>query len=275
MRQLQPEKIPVPVIAVVADELANRYSHTKLDLLFHEHGAPGEPPPGNKIDKSSQWLRAINTRSNDPLAVLGALIQELMEVGPPTWSGDESDKFHAARIERIQKQLAKHGLRYVPGGRILGATAAPQAKTLTDLIDARDLAGVKVELERAYSYVQSDPAGAATAACALLESVFVHVLELAVVPLPADKSVIPLWKSVRDLLDLVPDKIEDDDLKKVLGGLASIVHGVGELRTHAGSAHGRGSLRYKVLPRHARLVVASAVTIGLFVLETWFERRAS
>ena len=55
----------------------------------------------------------------------------------------------------------------------------------------------------------------------------------------------------------------------ILGGLSSIVDGVGALRTHAGSAHGRGKKGYEIQPRHARLAVYAAHTLVLFALETW------
>ena len=45
------------------------------------------------------------------------------------------------------------------------------------------------------------------------------------------------------------------------------------LRTHASSAHGAGRRRYNIEPRHARLAVHAAHTIGLFVLESWAKRQ--
>lgn len=67
----------------------------------------------------------------------------------------------------------------------------------------------------------------------------------------------------------------DDDIKKVLSGLSSVVDGIACSRTHDGSAHGREKRAYKVQPRHARLVVHAAHTLVLFALETWSERKRS
>lgn len=72
---------------------------------------------------------------------------------------------------------------------------------------------------------------------------------------------------------LDPSSKEDEDIKKLLGGLAAMVDGIGSFRTHAGSAHGHGRKRYKVDPRLARLVVHSAHTLTLFLIETWQLRR--
>lgn len=57
-------------------------------------------------------------------------------------------------------------------------------------------------------------------------------------------------------------------MRQILGGLASIVNGVGDLRTHAGSAHGHGNQGYQLEARHARLAVHAAHTVVGFVLET-------
>ena len=77
---------------------------------------------------------------------------------------------------------------------------------------------------------------------------------------------------VRKDLNLDPAIVNDDDLKAILSGLAAIVEGTGSLRTHKGSAHGRGKITYKLKPRHARLAAHAAFTIASFVLEAWGER---
>lgn len=90
--------------------------------------------------------------------------------------------------------------------------------------------------------------------------------------MPSEQSIKPLWKVVRKDLNLDPAIVNDDDLKAILSGLAAIVEGTGSLRTHKGSAHGRGKITYKLKPRHARLAAHAAFTIASFVLEAWGER---
>src|SRR5579875_2918681 len=60
----------------------------------------------------------------------------------------------------------------------------------------------------------------------------------------------------RLIFDFGPFAIEDDELKKALSGLTSIVDGLGAFRTHAGSAHGYGQKTYRP-PRQARLVASA------------------
>jgi hypothetical protein len=74
-------------------------------------------------------------------------------------------------------------------------------------------------------------------------------------------------------LNLSPDREVPNDIKQILGGLASVAGGIGALRTHAGDAHGRGRGTPGVDARVARLAVHSASTLALFLIETWQKRK--
>jgi hypothetical protein len=76
---------------------------------------------------------------------------------------------------------------------------------------------------------------------------------------------------VRKDLGFDPALVTDEDLRTILTGLAAIIEGIGSLRTHKGSAHGRGKTVYKLKSRHARLAAHAAFTIASFVLEAWGE----
>ena len=39
--------------------------------------------------------------------------------------------------------------------------------------------------------------------------------------MPADTSILPLWKVVKEHLGLAPKSLEDDDLKKIFQGIGS------------------------------------------------------
>ncbi|MFZ0821860.1 MAG: abortive infection family protein [Candidatus Acidiferrales bacterium] len=259
-------EIPVPVIAVVADVLATRYTHSRIDYFMEAAGVQGLPPGGNKVDKSRLWLKQANQWNADPLATLGKVIAELMEVNSSGYaSGADLDP----EREKIRKVLSDHGLGYVKGGFIARGGASVAARTLQDVIRQRDLSGLQTEFDRIYDNLESDPAAAVTASCALLESLFKYYIEEKNLEMPSEQSIRPLWKTIRKDLNFDPAMTEDNDLKAVLTGLASIVEGIGSLRTHKGSAHGRGKTVYKLQPRHARLAAHAAFTLASFVLETW------
>ena len=154
-----------------------------------------------------------------------------------------------------------------------GTGTALPTKSLNQVLKDRDLAGVDKELERALANVEKDPPAAITAACSILESLFKVYIEDNSAEMPADQSLKPLWKAASKHLGLDPSSMEDDDVKKVLSGLNSVVDGIGSLRTHTGSAHGRGRRAYRVHARHARLTVHASHTLVAFFIQTWDERK--
>lgn len=192
-----------------------------------------------------------------------------------TTSGHASDTDLDPERVKVNKVLSEHGLSYMKGGYIALIGSTDVSRTLQDIINARDLPGLQTEFDRSLDNVESDPASAVTASCALLESLFKNYIEKENLETPSDKSVKPLWKVIRADLKFDPAATQDADLKTILSGLAAIVEGTGSLRTHKGSAHGHGKTVYKLKPRHARLAVHAAFTLASFVLEAWDERGAS
>lgn len=267
--------MPNPVVAVVAEVLGEHYfNHDKLDRLFMEAGAPGEPPPGSCVRKCLNWLKHTNDDAAvDPLKVLGGVLREFMDTsgGAAVYRHNRTHKGQ----DRVRSTLARSGLAYHANGIVLASGAAPQIASLRDVLRSRDLAALELEFRRALETLDADPPAAVTAASSILESLFKVLLEEEKITFPPKETIKRLWTLVQQRLGLSPASVADDDLKRVLSGLTSIVDGVGALRTHAGSAHGHGNRGYILLPRHAKLAVHSAHTLCLFVLETWDSRRKS
>lgn len=261
-------KIPIAVIAVVSDALAVRYTHDAIDQMMEAAGLERNPPPvGTKKVKTRAWLNYANKTSPDPLTTLGTVIAEFMEKQTDEW-----DKELHADQRRVWKALRSYELTYTIGGYIRPLGATQVGKTLQDVIRARDLSGLQTEFGRIYENLEADPPAAVTASCALLESLFKTYIEDNGLEVPTEASIKPLWKVVRKDLKLDPALVDDEDLKTILTGLAAIVEGTGSLRTHKGSAHGRGKTTYNLKPRHARLAAHAAFTLASFVLEAWGER---
>jgi hypothetical protein len=260
-------KIPPPVIAVVSDALAIRYNHDRIDYFMKAAGIGCDPPTGNKKDKTRAWLRWANQTCQDPLATLGKVLTEFMEVEGFGYVYGEEDP----EKQKVSGILARYGLSYLTGGYIAPVAATAISNTLQDKIRARDLSSLQTEFDRILENLQSGPASAVTASCALLESLFKTYIEDEHLEMPSDKSIRPLWKVIRGDLKFDPAATKDDDLRTILTGLAAIVEGIGALRTHKGSAHGHGKTVYKLKPRHARLVAHASFTLASFVLEAWGE----
>lgn len=249
------------VIGVVGAVIGKHYySHSKLETLFMEHGAPGEPPGGNCIDKCVRWLKLANLDpSVDVLELLGGVIQDFMDSDHPSLKDGQ---------DRIHRALTKTGLSYHDGGHVLGASGTP-SQSLEGIIRERRLDALEVEFQRALESVGTDPPAAVTAACAIIEAVCKVYIDDNGLSMPSKQTIKPLWAAVQQSLGLSPAVAEDADLVRIYGGLATIVEGVGSLRTHAGSAHGHGRNTYDLEPRHARLAIHAAHSLVTFVLESW------
>jgi hypothetical protein len=159
------------------------------------------------------------------------------------------------------------------GGHIVGGATGAPSRSLDTIIQERDLPAVRAEFDRALASVEQDPPAAMTAACAIIESLCKVYIAENCLTLPPDQSIRPLWKIVQAHLGLGPQSAATNDMRQILSGLAAVMSGVGDLRTHAGSAHGRGDEAFRVEPRHARLAVHAAHTLTHFMLETWLDNR--
>lgn len=205
----------------------------------------------------------------DPLAALGKALEEVMEVD--SFGSITAEGIDVLRA-RIAEALTKHGLEYHKGGAVRRREAGLPHRTLDQLVRSRNLSTVSSEFERIQRNIDLDPPAAVTASCALLEALFRVYIEDEELESPSDQSIKPLWNVVRKHLGLDPAGVTDEDLRKVLSGLGSIVDGIASARTHHGSAHGQRRGGYRPKPRHARLVVHAAATLATFILETWEEK---
>lgn len=257
--------IPAPVISVISRILPDRYSAEGLNNLFDDAGAPGEIPEGSKAVRAETWLRRANKdESVDSLKVLGKVIETLME-GLSLAQFVERDADHRAQIEQI---LGKCKLSYLSGGRVVGQLGVP-SRNLEALIKGRYISSIDLEFERAMDSIETAPREAISAASNILESVCKIYIEEHELDMPAKQDLQSVWNVVRKCLGIDPSIVVDQDLRKILTGLFSIVDGIGSLRTHASSAHGSGSKSYKIEPRHARLSVHASHTVAIYILEAW------
>ncbi|MBU1218355.1 abortive infection family protein [Myxococcota bacterium] len=269
------KEIPAPLIAVIVDHLPELESHVKINSLFKYADAPGEPPEGTKGLKTQEWLRRINKESDNPLSILGKLIEPYMEIPDEelkSW-GIQSPNFGKLIFkEKLTSTLARCNLQYIPGGIISDGCSSP-SMSLKEMILARNIPSIEFEFQRALTNVNSEPREAVSAACNILESTFKVYIADEGLEMPQKQDLQSVWKVVRSNLGFDPSNVEDDDLKKILSGILSVVDGIGSLRTHASSAHGQGRKTYNLMPRHARLAIHSAHTLTIFVLETWDEKK--
>jgi hypothetical protein len=263
-------QIPRPIIASVAAALANAYSGTAISRLAHYSDVDPNRLLGNKEDRCRGLLEALNADDRvAPLVALGRLIEEIMD-------GEDGVSYSseiASTRERINRSLHRAGLLYSRGGLIGKGTSASLSQSVEQIVSTKSLAGVGAEYDRILKNLEDDPPAAVTASCALLEALLKSFIDAdPSLTMPSDQSLGPLWKVIKGYLHLDPSSQSNEDLKKILSGLSSIADGLGALRTHHGSAHGRAAINYRVLPRHARLAAHACYTLSGFIIETLEER---
>jgi hypothetical protein len=107
-------KIPVPVIAVVSEVMANLYTHNQIDRFMNAAGIElPAPPTGNKQIKVRAWLKYANETLWDPMGALGTAIVELMEVYPAGWPNQVLTPY----MTRVNNALNEYGFIYLRGGQ--------------------------------------------------------------------------------------------------------------------------------------------------------------
>lgn len=148
-------------------------------------------------------------------------------------------------------------------------------------LDARDYLADKGlrhcidDFERASKNIETDPDIAIVSACSTLESICKSIIDALGENYPSDQSISGLYKKVAELMKLSPGTHADADIKRILGGLSNAGSGLGSLRTKFSAAHGKGALRLRLEPRHARLAVNTCSTVGIFLIETYNARFAN
>lgn len=137
-----------------------------------------------------------------------------------------------------------------------------------------DPAAIRDHLIRIPSLIESDPRAAVGNAKDLLESTAKLVLRDFDQPYDAKPKLPALIDATHSALRTHAKEFPDSAaIRSLLGGLATTVKGVAELRNEAGTGHGRESVPQWVAPRHARLAVGATTVWVQFALETLGERK--
>ena len=137
-------------------------------------------------------------------------------------------------------------------------------------LQALNVASVEEVWRKAIARRHSDPAGAITAARTLLESVIKAILDKCAEDYSSKDSLPKLYKKTAELLTLAPSPESEAAIKEVLGGVISLVNGIGTLRNKVSDAHGS---HLSVAPsiHHAELAVNTAGAVAAFLVQRYQE----
>jgi hypothetical protein len=151
----------------------------------------------------------------------------------------------------------------------LDGTRPARSSTFIDLIHALDYAQIRKEFSRAEQNCTSDPPAAIAAASSMVEAACKLYIADHILDLPSKQTIKHLWSAVAKHLLPDPATVADDDTRKIISSFASFVDGLGSLRTHASSAHGRGRVDPKVGPAEALLAINASQTVVLYMMQKW------
>ena len=127
--------------------------------------------------------------------------------------------------------------------------------------------------EKAIERKESDTEGAITAARTLIESVLKHILDDQSIIYNEGADLPVLYKEVAKFLNLAPELHNEGIFKQILGGVNSVVTGLGALRNKLGDAHGKSKTNVKPSVRHSELAVNLAGSMAVFLFKSYSEKK--
>jgi len=157
-----------------------------------------------------------------------------------------------------------------------GKNSKPSDTSISEVLKSFDEDGIHRVWAKALERRKTDPEGAITMARTLLETVCKHILDNSNVAYERDKIELPdLYKLTSKELNIAPSQHTQEIFKQILGGVSSVVIGLGALRNRLGDAHGQGKLPVRPAERHAHLAVNLAGATAIFLVETWRSKNGS
>ncbi len=243
-------------------------SGTDIVRFFRSLGYDINSLEGSRVPFTQDLLNGINHKE-DGFEQIVRITERLLDSRDYVMHEDKLENV----VNHLNEYLKYDGFELTKIGTTYRLVEAGGTAPATEIFGSTTLSlpNVKADFERALSSIESDPEGAITSACSTLESVTKSILDGLGKPYPKDQSIQPLVSATLRELTLAPDQYSEAEIKRILGGLVNIPAGIGVLRTKYGDAHGRGTQFVQLLPRHARLAVNAASTIGLFLLETYLD----
>lgn len=262
-------------LRTLGDVLTDWSTLTSIGHLFEDHGI-GLPSPkvaeeavrgvnGQRRGLTAEHVASLDlARPEDVGKLLRVFDDVFAEVIDP-----EGENAARARA-RLLATLTSDG--FAPGSDgHLRAVAGRRVEIPLDQI--ADIDVLQEHLDRIDREVDTDPAGALSAAKALIESTAKIVLRETGGTWTSNVKFHAVVSDAQKALGLMvgtlaPDKAGDESLKKILDGLYKVAIGIGELRNRYGRDHGRDVPLRGLSARHARLAVHSGTAYCRFLLDT-------
>ncbi len=147
-------------------------------------------------------------------------------------------------------------------------------KSLLDECIAFDTDYINLEWKKAVKRKEDgDIEGAITIARTLIESTLKHILNDKNITYNSHTTLPKLYKSVQKVLNLAPEKYQEQVFKEILSGVSKVINGLGELRNKLGDSHGNAGKTIKPKERHGELAVHLSGSMAMFLYKTHKENK--
>jgi len=254
----------------------HRFSNAARDILQHRTNNPD--------DWDDDWIYS-DSRFNLLHCEDEKFLAFLCEMIHPIVRPDIEDVTKLLKI--FNDNLAVDGWQLIEVTRIsnkpvyaarpLVEGIVPQITNAREIASKLNSAYISQQITRMEAAITDDPELAIGTAKEFVETICKTILLecqeqfLSTIELPQ------LVKKVREKLKLLPQDIESESkgkeiIKVLLSNLGTVAQGLAELRSLYGSGHGKHAKIKGLQSRHARLAVGSAITLGVFLFETYQER---
>lgn len=267
------------------DFLERLYDLDALPSTDRRHATAGSDIAQHRVgnaDWDDDWVFCdprFRLSSGPDEIILGFLAQMVHPVVQP-------DTSRAAQIiADLNRLLAPDGWMLRPhkhlSGRPVYAPARTGAGAMALVSFAHETAArvdaeyISQQVTRMEGAVDTDPELAIGTAKEFVESICKTILDERQEPYSKNDDLPKLVRQTTKVLQLTPDDIAStaraaETIKRMLMNLATLVQGSAELRNAYGTGHGKSKsqARQRLGPRHARLAVGTAATLGVFLYET-------
>ena len=219
------------------------YRTTEDDLSDHYKEVERTYSVKDIDDCDPVWLRALAVPK-----VMDSLAASLI-------SSVDTSIADTVRGAQTVDEAANLPLQQLSGGLIDAATRL----SFGDVIE---------QWKEAQSALVTNPIDATTRASSLIETLCKHILHMEHIPLPSSETIQPLFAAASRSLTLGPEQQSTNDLRDIMQAMKSLVAAIGALRTHAGTAHGRGPGHQPISLRGARMAVNTAGVLATFLMDS-------
>lgn len=172
----------------------------------------------------------------------------------------ERRTFLKGQFDELENYVKKG--KYTPLGELV-------AKSL-EKFDSAQLINTWVKINER---VQDDKDGAITACRTLVESSVKKILNQNNIHYKKSDDLNDLYNKLKKNLKLNAAQYNNDILKKIMGGIVSVVGGLAAYRNEYGDAHGQDKENFTLTVNHVYLAVNLAGTLSTFLINADFERK--